>query len=63
LLGELDDIDTGSAGATPERVEQLRGRVEILMDEIEISLGIEPRQSPASPTLTPTTDPHQRRRG
>jgi hypothetical protein len=42
LLGELDDVDTGSAGTTPEMVEELRGRVEILMDEIEISLGIEP---------------------
>lgn len=42
LLGELDDVDTGSAGTTTEMVEELRGRVEILMDEIEISLGIEP---------------------
>jgi hypothetical protein len=42
LLGELDDVDTGSAGTTAEMVEELRGRVEILMDEIEISLGIEP---------------------
>ena len=42
LLGELDDVDTGSTGTTAEMVEELRGRVEILMDEIEISLGIEP---------------------
>jgi hypothetical protein len=42
LLGELDDVDTGSAGTSAEMVEELRGRVEILMDEIEISLGIEP---------------------
>ena len=42
LLGELDDVDTGSAGTTAEMVEELRGRVEILMDEIEIGLGIEP---------------------
>ena len=25
-----------------ERIDELRGRIEILMDEIEISLGIEP---------------------
>ena len=42
LLAELDDVDTGSAGTTVEMVEELRGRVEILMDEIEIGLGIEP---------------------
>ena len=42
LLGELDDVDPGSAGTTADMVEELRGRVEILMDEIEISLGIEP---------------------
>ena len=41
LLGELDDVDTGSPG-TAEMVDELRGRVEIPMDEIEISLGIEP---------------------
>ena len=50
LLGELDDINTGPAGATAEMIEQLRGRVEILMDEIEISLGIEP------PPITGLTD-------
>ena len=42
LLGELDDVDIGSAGATAEMVDELRGWVEILMDEIEIDLGIEP---------------------
>ena len=42
LLGELDDVDTSSAGTIAEMVEELRGRIEILMDEIEISLGIEP---------------------
>jgi len=42
LLGELDDVGTGSPGTTAEMVEEFRGRVEILMDEIEISLGIEP---------------------
>jgi len=34
-------------------VEDLRARFEILMDEIEISLGIEPRRSPVSPKSTP----------
>ena len=42
LLGELDDVETDSAGTTAEMVDALRGRIEILMDEIEISLGIEP---------------------
>ena len=28
--------------ALTERIDELRGRIEILMDEIEISLGIEP---------------------
>jgi len=50
LLGELDDINTSPAGTTAELVEQLRGRIEILMDEIEISLGIEP------PPITGLTD-------
>jgi len=50
LLGELDDVDTGSARTTAEMVDNLRGRVEILMDEIEISLGIEP------PPITGLTD-------
>ena len=41
LLGELDDVDTGSAGTTAEMVETPRpGRA--LMDQIEIHLGIEP---------------------
>ena len=50
LLGELDDINTSPAGTAAELVEQLRGRIEILMDEIEISLGIEP------PPITGLTD-------
>ena len=49
LLGELDDVDTDSAESA-ELVDELRGRVEILMDEIEISLGIEP------PPITGYTD-------
>jgi len=50
LLGELDDVDTGAAGTTAEMVEELRGRVQLLMDEIEISLGSEP------PPITDLTD-------
>ena len=41
LLGRLDDTEPGTAGEA-ERIDELRGRIEILMDEIEISLGIEP---------------------
>ena len=41
LLGRLDDIEPETAGEA-ERIDELRGRIEILMDEIEISLGIEP---------------------
>ena len=40
-LAELDDIETNAQAAT-EAAEELRGRIEILMDEIEISLGMEP---------------------
>jgi len=40
-LADLDEIDTGTPSAA-EVVEDLRGRIEILMDEIEINLGIEP---------------------
>ena len=42
LLGELDDVDTDPARSSAEMVDELRGRIEILMDEIEISLGIDP---------------------
>jgi hypothetical protein len=41
LLGELDDMDSDTA-AEAERIDEVRGRIEILMDEIDISLGIEP---------------------
>ncbi len=41
LLGRLDAIEPETAGEA-ERIDELRGRIEILMDEIEISLGIEP---------------------
>ena len=34
-------VEHETLGAT-ERIDELRGRIEILMDEIEISLGIEP---------------------
>ena len=41
LLGTLDTIEPETA-VEAERIDELRGRIEILMDEIEISLGIEP---------------------
>ena len=41
LLGRLETIDPETA-VEAERIDELRGRIEILMDEIEISLGIEP---------------------
>ncbi len=41
LLGRLDDMQTDTAAGT-ETIDELRGRIEILMDEIDISLGIEP---------------------
>jgi ribosome assembly protein YihI (activator of Der GTPase) len=41
LLEQLDEVEPETAAAT-ERIDELRGRIEILMDEIEISLGIEP---------------------
>ena len=40
-LAELDDIDADTQ-LLVEAVEELRGRIEVLMDEIEISLGLEP---------------------
>jgi len=45
LLGRLDDMDTDTAGEA-ETLDELRGRIEILMDEIDISLGIEPAPIP-----------------
>lgn len=41
LLGRLETIEPETA-VEAERIDELRGRIEILMDEIEISLGIEP---------------------
>jgi hypothetical protein len=41
LLGQLDDLETDTAAET-ETLDELRGRIEILMDEIDIGLGIEP---------------------
>lgn len=38
LLGQLDDLDTDLIDA--DTVDQVRGRIEILRDEIEIRLGI-----------------------
>ena len=41
LLEQPDEVEQQTLGAA-ERIDELRGRIEILMDEIEISLGIEP---------------------
>lgn len=41
LLGELDDLATRPFVDTAA-VDELRGRIEILMDQIETSLGIDP---------------------
>ena len=41
LLEQLDEVEHETISAT-ERIDELRGRIETLMDEIEISLGIEP---------------------
>jgi hypothetical protein len=40
-LAELDEQETETNTAI-EAVEHLRGRIEVLMDEIDITLGIEP---------------------
>jgi hypothetical protein len=42
LLGELDDLEADTAAAESERIDEIRARIEILMDGIDISLGIEP---------------------
>ena len=41
LLERLDEVEQETLDAA-ERIDELRGRIEMLMDEIEISLGIEP---------------------
>ena len=41
LLEQLDEVENETFSAT-ERLDELRGRIEILMDEIKISVGIEP---------------------
>ena len=41
LLEQLDEVEQETLGAA-EKIDELRGRIEVLMDEIEISLGIEP---------------------
>ena len=48
LLGELDDL--AAVPVSTVAVDELRGRIEILMDEIETSLGITP------PPITGDTD-------
>ena len=41
LLARLEDMEPQTS-AQAERIDELRARIEILMDEIEISLGTEP---------------------
>ncbi len=41
LLEQLDEVKQETLGAA-EWIDELRARIEILMDEIESSLGIEP---------------------
>jgi hypothetical protein len=41
LLEQLDEVEHETLGAA-ERIDELRGRIELLEIEIEISLGIEP---------------------
>lgn len=49
VLAELDEF-LGTFhqlnSADPEQIDELRGRIEILMDEIEILLGFEPAPVP-----------------
>ena len=52
LLARLEDMEPQTSAET-ERIDELRGRIEILMDEIEISLGIEP-----TPITTEDLDTH-----
>jgi hypothetical protein len=59
LLGQLDDLESDAATDT-ETLSELRGRIEILMDEIDISLGNEPAPIPGLADLeaeTPDEDP------
>ena len=59
LLGQLDDLESDAATDT-ETLGELRGRIEILMDEIDISLGIEPAPIPGLADLEaelPDEDP------
>ena len=59
LLGRLDHMATDTAAET-EILDELRGRIEILMDEIDISLGIEPAPIPGLADLE--ADPRSKTR-
>ena len=56
LLARLDDIEPETA-VEAERIDELRGRIEILMDEIEISLGTEPPPVTSEDLDTDHSDP------
>ena len=43
LLGELDDLDPGSAGTTAKVVDELYDRIEILSEQIQVSLDRNPQ--------------------
>ena len=56
LLGRLETIDPETA-VEAERIDELRGRIEILMDEIEISLVIAPNPLTTEDLDTDPPDP------
>ena len=45
LLADLNDLESETPAGV-EVIDELRGRIEILIDEIDISLGIEPAPIP-----------------
>jgi hypothetical protein len=55
-LARLDDVEPQTS-AESERIDELRGRIEILMDEIEISLGIDPNPITTEDLGTDPPDP------
>ena len=56
LLARLDDVEPQTSAET-ERIDEVRDRIEILMDEIEISLGTEPAPITTEDLVTDPRDP------
>jgi len=56
LLAPLEDMEPQTS-AQAERIDELRARIEILMDEIEISLGTEPPPITSEDLDTDHSDP------